>query len=67
MKAKRIWTRRHYRPLLVGSIAAGVYAGGSRWACWYLDLPDPPAPLVAAIGQFMLWFGAWCARLMWFD
>lgn len=66
-KPKRIWTARHYRPILVGSIVAGVYAGGLRWACWYLGFPDPPAPVVAVVGQAMLWLGVWCARMMWFD
>jgi len=66
-KPERIWTARHYRPMLVGSIAAGFYAGGMRWACWYLHFPDPPAWMVATVGQAVLWICVWLSRIAWFD
>lgn len=67
MKTRRVWTSRHYRPVLAGAVAAGIYAGGLRWAVWYLGLPEPPVWLVASVGQLLLWLGVWCARLAWFD
>jgi hypothetical protein len=64
---RRVWTARHYRVPLAGSIAAGLYAGGMRWACWYLGLHEPPIWAVALVGQAFLWLGVYLARLAWFD
>jgi hypothetical protein len=67
IKPKRVWTFRHYRPVLVGSIFAGIYAGGLRWSTQELGLADPPIWIVALLGQGALWAGVFLARVAWFD
>jgi hypothetical protein len=62
VKLHRVWTLRHYRVLLTGSI----YAGGTRWAESQLGI-EVPVWGIAVISQIALWLGFVCARWAWFD
>jgi len=66
VKPYRVWTRRHYRPLLVGAACAAIYGWGLRWAENELGIAMPNW-VVALTAQGMWMLGAVCARLMWFD
>jgi type IV secretory pathway TrbD component len=66
VKLHRVWTRRHYRPLIVGALCAAIYGWGLRWAEMELGITMPDW-IVAITAQGMWFLGAVCARLMWFD
>jgi hypothetical protein len=66
VKLHRVWKFRHYRVCLSGSICAGIYAGGTRWAESQLGI-EVPVWGIAVISQIALWLGFVCARWAWFD
>jgi hypothetical protein len=71
LKPKRIWTWRHYRVPLVGSLSSLFYAnfvyhGLAPILARTADFIVEPW-MIALTAQGAMWLGVWCARRMWFD
>lgn len=63
--SRYIWTARHYRPYLAGSVLAALYAWVIRHLAQvqHIQLEEWVVPVTA---QAALWLGIWFGRLMWF-